>query len=160
MHRLYRRPRRKVLVISIIGALVLAGAAVAAFILYSGTNGSANGNFTSNQTTQAALTISNGGSVPDLQGPGDSEQMPVLITNNNPNATEAATAVTATFTSTPSECASHLSYASIAGHGINGDSIPAGGSDTQPVLISADATLPMTCRTGSYTVTFTGGSTP
>lgn len=151
--------RRRVIITALVAALALPGAALAAWIIYSGVGGSASGSFTSTTTTQNAITVQLQG-VPALAGPGDSEQMSVVLKNADPSNAHAVTALTGTaFSSTPSDCAAHLTYTDGGGslNPIIGTSVPAGGQvNSAGVTIHADASLPSDCVGGSYTLSFAG----
>ncbi len=159
MSKLYRGRKRRTLIIGVIAALALPAAAFAAWIIYTGLNGSGSGSFGSATSTLTAVTIT-GGAVPNIAGPGDSENMPVTIQNNAPKP-ENVLSVTGTVTSTPSDCASHLTMTDpgYSGPGTGVAPIGLGANGTfngQHVVISADGTLPDDCQNGSYTVTFSG----
>ncbi len=159
MSKLYRGRKRRTIIIGVIAALALPAAAFAAWIIYTGLNGSGSGSFGSATSTLTAITIT-GGAVPNIAGPGDSENMPVTIQNNAPKP-ENVLSVTGTVTSTPSDCAAHLTMTdpgySGPGTGVAPIGLGANGVfNGQHVVITADGSLPDDCQNGSYTVTFAG----
>lgn len=140
-----------------VGAFLAAGAAAAAFLIYSGINGSSNGTFDSGSTV-AAITISGDESTPI--DPGSTVTLPVTLTNNDPNAPHTLQNVAASITSTPTVCASHLS---VTGFGaINGQTVAAGGTIAvnTGLQIVADSTLPSTCASGTFSITWSGETQP
>ncbi len=157
MRRFLFGTRRRVVVTAMLAMLALPGAAIAAFIIYNGLTGSATGSFGSASTT-AALTVTQNGPVPNILGPGDTETMPLTATSNDPSNSHTVTSnVTGSFSSTPAVCATHLSLNdpgfSGPGTGFAGKTVTPLGTYNGVVTIHADATIPSSCASGSYSVT-------
>jgi hypothetical protein len=147
--------RRRKLAVSAVGALAVAGAAVAAFLVFTGADGSGNGTFEA-ATLSPALTIS-GTSQPELS-PGVNANMNVSVTSNDANASHDLVDLAGTaFSSSPPECASHLAVGGASG--ILGTYTP-GQTKTGTINIGADASLPGSCAAGTWSVTFGGTTTP
>jgi hypothetical protein len=144
---------------AVITMLVCAGTAVAAWVIYSGINGSAGGSFSSTTTSATALTYATGTPAATALTPGSSTTVNVKLTNNDPSISHTVTTLTSAFTSSPVDCAAHLTTGTVTGIG-GGTVVPAGGSVTGTVIVNADASLPNDCVGGTYTLTFSGTSTP
>jgi hypothetical protein len=133
-------------------ALALTGAAVAAFILYTGVNGSGSGTF--DPTTQATPAVTLTGQTQPQLGPDTSALMTVSATNNANHAV-TLTSVTGAFTSSPPECASHLSVSGASGLG---GSYAVGEVRSGTVTIALDGAAPSSCAGGSWSVAFGGAA--
>lgn len=154
MKRLFRG-KRKLVSIPLL-ALGVPAIAVAAFILFTGVNGSGSGSFTAGSSTNSAITI-NGGSQPVLSGPGDTQTMAVTATNNDASNTHQLSSLAGAFTSSVGGCDSHLS---VTGTSLTSQTISAGGSQSGSVSIRADAGTPNSCAGATWSVAFSGTTTP
>lgn len=153
------KTRKRKATSAIVAALfLLAGSAVAAFLIFSGADGSGSGSFSAAQQS-SALTFT-GTSSPQLAGPGDQQPMNLNVKNNDPGAAHSLVGnLGAAFTSTPPECAAHLSVLPYGQGSVNGvNPVPAGfsGGTVAPITVKADATTPMSCASGSFSVVFSG----
>lgn len=146
--------RRTQIAVVLVAALVIASSAFAAWVVFTGGQGTAQGSFGSASSTNPALTIlDEGGGVP-IPGPqSQSGTVVIKVDNVNPtNVAETITGETDTFTSTPADCASHLSVPN-NGSPLVGMVVPPGGSiGPVSVSIAADASLPGDCSNGSFTI--------
>jgi hypothetical protein len=105
------------------------------------------------------LTYSTGTPAAVLLTPGSSTTVNVKLTNNDPSISHTVTTLTSAFTSSPVDCAAHLTTGTVTG--VGGGTVVAGGATvTGTIVVNADATLPNDCVGGSYTLTFTGTTTP
>lgn len=134
--------------------LFFAGTAFAAWVVFSGASGSGQGSFAS-ATQQTAITIA-GTNQPAL-APGASTPLQVSLTNNDPNNAHTLSGFTATFTAVPSNCASFLSEGPDS---ISGQSVPAGGTTNGTVMINLASNAPVSCANGSWSISFTGTTSP
>lgn len=153
----WRRPTQIAVVLA--AGLVFAGSALAAWIIFTGGQGTAQGSFGS-ATTNPALTITDLGTPSPVSGPSGGGKVLVVVNNVNPNnVAETITGETDTFTSTPADCASHLS---VQGNSpLVGTIVPANGSTpTEVILIAADNSLPGDCPNGSFTMHISLTSNP
>jgi hypothetical protein len=152
--------RRTQLGVGLVAALVFAGGALAAWIVYTGGQGTATGSFGS-ATTNPALTITDLHSGIPISGPGTSGTLKIVVNNVNPNnVAETITGETDTFTSSPSDCASHLSVPN-NGSPLIGTVVPANGSTPTEIMnVAADSSLPGDCPNGSYTLQISLTSNP
>ena len=151
--------RRTQLVVVLAAALVFAGSALAAWVIFTGGQGAVQGSFGS-ATTSPALTITDLGSGSPISCPGCTGTVKLLVNNVNPNnVSETITGETDTFTSTPSDCASHLSVQGNAP--LAGTVVPPNGSTpTEIITVAADSTIPGDCPNGSYTLHISLTSNP
>jgi hypothetical protein len=148
-----RRRRRKLYAI-LAAALVVPAVAVAAFVIYTGVEGSGSGTYEASET-RVALTIT-GTSSPSLR-PNTTNAMSVEVRNNNPSQAHTLTALSGTFTTSPAECKDHLRLdvpASIL------TSYPAGATVAKSVDIVALSTTPTSCAGGTWSVSFSGTTSP
>jgi hypothetical protein len=148
-----RRRRRRKLVLVALAALALPAGALAAFVVYTGVNGSGNGSYETG-STEAAITIT-GTSSPQM-APGSFQIMDVSAVNNDPSNAHVLSTVTGTFSSTPSSCAALMSLSNVS---LVGSSFAAGQTKPGTVQINAGA-LPPECSGGTWSVTFGGTTTP
>jgi hypothetical protein len=155
---LFGSKRRKVF--AALGALALTtGTAIAAFIIYSGVGGGSGSGTYAASSNQPAITVSSLAN-PQVSGPGTNTPMALRAQNNDPNAAHVLNSVTGTFTTSPVACASYMSLGAITGAFI-GESIPASGLlTTGTVQIVAAANTPGTCAGGTWSVAFSGTTTP
>jgi hypothetical protein len=72
----------------------------------------------------------------------------------DPNASHTIATVMATFSTSPSDCASHLSLSGTSG--LVGQTITSGHQVQGTVTVAADSSLPGDCASGSYTANFSG----
>lgn len=154
---LFGSRRRKVF--AALGAIALTtGTAMAAWVVYTGWVGSGpnQGTFGS-ATTQTAITMAPV-TIPQITGPGDSQGNTASFTNQDATDAHSITSATGVFTSTPSQCASHLSFS------FPGDTFPiaftAGQTRTLTVAVSAGPSIPVACAEGSYSFTVSGTTSP
>lgn len=142
-----------------LGVFLAASAAVAAFLVYQGVNGSTTGNFAGSSTV-AAITIT-GGTASGTLSPNSSITMTGFTeSNQDPNQAETINSLTPTFTDTSQpSCTSHLSATvdpTFIGHRILAS---ASYTPTGPVTITADATTPSVCASSTYTLNWAGTTT-
>lgn len=151
---LFGSKRRKLL--SILATFVLlTGTAIAAFVIYSGVQGSGSGAFSAAQQAGAAVNIT--ASFPDIDGPGASVGASANVTNLDPGLAHSVTAISAAFSSTPSSCAAHLSFAPVDALPW---AVPAAATVNKFVSVTAGAGIPNECAGGSYTLALTGVTSP
>jgi len=157
--RKFRSWRRRTQAVAVlVAALAFAGAAAAAWIIYTGGSGSAQGSFGSATQTNPAVLITDMGNSTPVSGPGGSGTVKVQATNNNPNSAETITSETDTFTSTPADCAAHLSTPP---NSLVGTVLPIGGNaGGVSYQINADSSLPQDCVNGSYTLNISVTTSP
>src|SRR5262245_61584545 len=119
--------KKKLVLASVVSVIVLAivSGVAAAILIYTGTNGGANLKIEDGPVNKE-LSISATGAPPPLVK-GVQTKVPITITNNAPAAAHTTVNTNVTFTSNPSECASHLTY---QGGISNGLSVPAGGTNS------------------------------
>jgi hypothetical protein len=154
VRRLVFGSRRRKIVAAGVGALAVAGAAVAAFLVFSGATGSGSGSFEAGSTTPA---IEITGTSQPVLSPGVNAAMNVSVHNLDANAAHSLTNLEGTtFSSTPPECASHLAVATASIIG----SYAANETETGTVTLGADASLPAACAAGTWSVSFGGTTTP
>lgn len=143
-----------------LGVFLAAGAALAAFIIFTGITGSGNGTF-AGSTTNAALTFTETSQPPALDQ-NNEQQMPIKITNNDPNASHTIQTVTGSFTTKDSagndDSATCTPFLRLDPGTLVGTTIAAGASLTTSIGIVGDSSLPPSCASGTYVVTF-GGTT-
>jgi hypothetical protein len=155
--------RRRVASVVTLLALISASVAAAAFIIYSGGSGTAQGQFDTSQT-QDALTFVAEPTIPGSVtisplSPGGSGDLSLRVTNNTAAVVDI-TGVTATFDTTPAVCASHLSINAAA---FTATPIPANASGVYWDVngaVSADASTPGSCADGSFTANLTATTNP
>jgi hypothetical protein len=135
---------------------VVTGVAVAAFGIFTGADGSGQGTY-GPSTPQVALTFT-GATQPVLTGPGDAKVMTINAVNHDTTAAHSLNTLTATFSSTPASCASHLSMGTVTFIGAN--FAPNFNASPGSVTVTTDATTPVACASGTWSVTFTGTTTP
>lgn len=149
--------------LAFVAGLALASAAGAlAFVVINGLTGSSSGNFTSNSSTQSALIVSANGPVGDLDA-GGAVAMPIKVTNSDGSGHILSANAAASFSSTPTDCASHLSVGGYSdpATGNPSSALSAGASYTGnqvrdvQVIINADPSTPSDCVGGHYTVSWT-----
>lgn len=138
-----------------VGIFLAAGAAVAAFVIYSGASGSGGGNFASSSTVDA-ITLSSPGASSDLN-PGGTASLDVFEANNDPNSAEHITSLSSGFTSSPdATCAQHLTTSSLTPLTNVSLGPSQGAVKVATLTITADSALPLSCAGGSWTINFTG----
>jgi hypothetical protein len=170
LHRLYswtRGTRRRTVVAAIIAALALSGTAFAAWTYFTGGSGTAYGKF-GNATATNALTFTQDSALfASANGvpvaPGQDGDLALRVTNLA-GVLENVTGLTATFTTVPAACASHLSLnPSGSGTGNYLIAIPAN-ANNQAWLITgalhADASTPTSCANGDVSVALTATTQP
>lgn len=152
---LVRTRTRKVLALLSVMAVFGGGSALAAWIIYSGGHGTSSGTITT-ATMQDAVTVSQDPSNnTPVAGPGQTGTDTIDFTNKS-GVDETITGATATITSTPADCASHLSVNSSA---LTGRDVPTNGS-FYSTTVSADSSLPTDCSGGSYTINWVLTTSP
>jgi hypothetical protein len=155
--------------------LAVAVGAVAATILWNnhfvqGTG--PNGTISQVQTNMPSFTVTNkGATVPASLDPGGSITIPFTVTNTGTDPQTVPSGLTATITSVPADCASHITVGNVAASPFNssagsnledqatwkagGRTYTAGQAfDSPPGLgihVSADASLPTDCTNGDAT---------
>lgn len=139
--------------------LALAAGASAAWIVftYTGLSGSTTQSFDTvqNQTVGALTYSSTGAGAPPLS-PGLESVIPIKVTNADPsNAHTVNSLLNFTISSSPSQCASHLSMADTGSVNL-GLNVAAGGSFDGSIGVVADGSLPAACAGGTYTVDISG----
>ena len=151
--------RRRKLVAAALLALAAPAAALAAFVIFAGVNGSSTGSFKA-AGNAAALTVTIKGTTPVL----DSTGSPVgfdLNVKNNSDTNRRLTALSATFTTTPAVCKDHMTFTG-PDPGTLGSLpvIPAGGTyvldNANQGKITVATTAPVECASGSWTINFNG----
>jgi hypothetical protein len=148
-----RKLLRKRVVIAAVAAMALSGTALAAWIIYSGVDGSGNGTLATS-TTNKAVTVTVTGSTP--LAPGTTTQLAASALNNDASASHTIQTLTGTFTANPSSCAQYLALKT--GSDLIGVSIAAGATRTGQVPIELNGSAPVSCAGATWSVTF-GGST-
>lgn len=152
--KLFGTWRRKALTATVT-ALVLVGSATAAFLVYTGAEGTANGTFGNSEET-AAFTIT--GTNEPVLVPGQLTTLNLSITNNDPDSAHTIVDLNGTaFTSTPADCASFLVIP--AGFdGVTGSYAP---GETRPgtLDIQAVAATPLTCAGATWAINFNATTT-
>ena len=160
MLRRFKSWRRQTqIAVGLVAALVFAGGAFAAWAIFTGGQGTAQGSFGS-ATTNPALTITDLGTPSPVSGPSGGGKVLVAVNNVNPNnVAETITGETDTFTSTPSDCAAHLS---VQGNSPLVGAIvpPSGSTPPEVILIAADSSLPGDCPNGTFTLHISLTSNP
>ncbi|MFL5916750.1 MAG: hypothetical protein ACJ752_14110 [Gaiellaceae bacterium] len=142
-----------------LGIFLAAGAAAAAFVIYSLTiGGTDTGQFAAG-TTQSAVSITPNGTPPALDS-GTTVNMPIKATNVDPNAQHKILTLGGTITTknssgvdNTSTCASFLTLGT--SDLINVQLVLAG-TATGIMPVTAAAGTPSSCAAGSYTVAFNG----
>jgi len=141
-------------------ALAASAGALAAFLLYQGLSGGANGQFSNNSSTQTALVVANDGAAPALD-PGGQAQVPLKVTNMDAGGAHALTSTaTVTITTVPSQCASYLSKAGFLSGGSvshlldSGTSYAPGETKQAFMLINVDQNTPGACVGADWSATF------
>jgi hypothetical protein len=156
------RLSRRTLVLLVGGLALTASAALAAWILYSGVDGTATGNFGS-QSTQAAISIS-GATIQSALVAGGSSTVAGNVTDDDASSTNHhVDTVTATFTTKDSggsddssTCASHLSFNSTASQ-VVGQDFSNGASVSRTIgTVALDGSTPTSCAGGTIAMTFSG----
>jgi hypothetical protein len=146
--------RRKQITIATVVLLVSAGAAIAAFILYTGLSGSGSAHV-QNTSTVGALSVT-GTNDPELLAGGNATAH-YNIVNNDPGASHQITNATAVITSNPANCASFVTW---AGSGLEGIIVPAGGTNSGDVTVSLSAATPVSCAGATVSFAISGTTTP
>jgi hypothetical protein len=144
--------RRTQIAVVVAAAFVFAGSAFAGWIIFTGGQGTAQGSFGSATATNPALTITDVGGGGPISGPNGQGSVKIAVNNVNPNnVAETITGETDTFTSTPSDCASHLVVQPSSP--LVGMVVQPGGS-TGPLVINlaSDSSLPNDCPNGTFTL--------
>jgi hypothetical protein len=141
--------RRTQLAVVLVAALVFASAALAGWVIFTGGQGTVQGSFGSATATNPALTITDLGGGAPVAGPNSPGTVKLTVNNVNPsNVAETITGETDTFTSSPADCASHLSVQTSP---LVGTFIPAGGSSgTAIITVVADGSLPNDCPNATF----------
>lgn len=147
---------RKVTTLGSLAAFAVASTAVAAFIFFSGASGTTQGTIET-ATINAALTVSEF-AAPSPVPVGGSTTATVKIKNVD-TATHTLTALTGAFSSSPSQCASHLSYTWPGGTPV-GTQYLAGQTVNTQIAYAADASTPQSCSAATWTVAWTGTTNP
>jgi hypothetical protein len=152
--------RRTQLAVVLVAVLAFAGSALAGWIIFTGGQGTAQGSFGSATSTNPALTITDLGSGVPITGPSGQGTVKIAVNNVNPgNVAETITGETDTFTSTPSDCAAHLSVQ--PNSPLVGLVVPPGGSTgTLIINLASDSSLPNDCPNGSFTLHISLTSNP
>jgi len=154
---IWKSRRRRIATVGVVLSLAATGAAVAALVIYSGLSGQTSGTIET-ATTNSAFSIQNEGSAANIPV-GGSASAEVRFTNTDPTATHTLTAISGTFSSNPSQCASHLSYA-FNGNPV-GLTLGAGQAATFGITYSADASVPVAaCSGATWSVDWTGQTNP
>lgn len=151
------RKRRIIAAAAVLGALATTGLAVAAFVLFTGASGSTSGTIET-ATINAAITVAenNAGSPVPVGGSNSGSSLKL---QNVDTAAHQLNTLTGTFSSSPSQCASHLSY-SMGGSNPVGTSLNPGQTLIVPITYSADATVPAACSAATWTLAWTGTTSP
>jgi len=136
--------------------LIVTGTALAAFGIFTGADGSGQGSY-GPSTPQTALTFT-GATQPVLTGPGDAKVMTINAVNHDTTAGHTLSTLTASFSSTPVSCASHLTMGSVTFMGSN--FVASYNASPGTVTITTDATTPVACASGTWSVLFSGTTTP
>jgi len=152
--------RRTQIAVVLVAALVFASAAFAGWAIFTGGQGTAQGSFGSATSSGQALTITDlGGGVP-IGGPNSGGTVRIAVDNVNPNnVAETITGETDTFTSTPSDCASHLLVqpsSPLVGMVVQ----PFGTAGPLTINLAADSSLPNDCPNGTFTLHISLTSNP
>jgi hypothetical protein len=151
--------RRTQIAVVLAAALVFAGSALAGWVIFTGGQGTAQGSFGSATTTNPALTITDLGGGAPMSGPNGQGTVKIAVNNVNPsNVAETITGETDTFTSTPSDCASHLSVLTSPLVGMVVP--PSGSTGTVIITLASDPSLPNDCPNGSFTLHISLTSNP
>lgn len=155
---------RKGLVGAVVG-LVLVGAAAAAWVVYSGSSGTADGSFvTANSVAAIAFSTGQPGTAvsPCTAGSGATctggtpGVINVALTNNDPSNAHAAVSPVIAFSTSPtSGCASHLFVTGTTGLS---QTVAAGGTGSGSVTFVADPSTPAGCSGATITATISGGA--
>src|SRR5215471_5250162 len=134
--------RRTQIAVVLVAALVFASAAFAGWAIFTGGQGTAQGSFGSATSTNPALTITDVGGGGPISGPNGQGSVKIAVNNVNPNnVAETITGETDTFTSTPSDCASHILVqpsTPLVGMVIQ----PGGSAGPLTINLAADSSLP------------------
>jgi len=137
---------------------LISGSAFAAWAIVSGGSGPAAGKFQTATTSNALVFAATPSLVTQPLAPSVTGDLGVTITNNATVA-ESISSITATFTSSPTDCASHLTFLPTPFVGVSvgaGASLPLDALQT----VHADATLPVDCSAGSFTAALTAVTNP
>lgn len=159
--RVFTKPRT--VIGTVLGIGLAAGIAFAAWTIYSGVTGSANGKIAATGSA-TALTFSDNTTQTNVDVvPGGTEgQINYVITNNDPTNAHSWTTPGVTFTTSDvaDNCAAHLSVAADNVYpSVLIGSVGSGSNATTAVLkYQGDATMPLACATATVTATFTGSS--
>lgn len=151
--------------LTLVAALVVTGAAYAAFQVYDSTlSGTSRTNsFDTTASHLSKLVVSQTGDASSSLGPGVSVTIPVSVSNpNHAGASEETVSnlTGTTFTTSPdASCGSHLSVSDPTGSLIGQGVLP-GKKIDGTLSVTADGSLPSSCAGGSYVVVFGGAVTP
>lgn len=157
---------RAVIIASLSGVALAAGAAAAWTIFSPQSNGSAAGAFATT-TTQNQITFSSGSGTPVDVVPcttgsgttctgGSPGTIPVAITNNDPSNAHAASGLTISLSSTATGCAAHLF---VTGSSNLTESVPAGMTlQNGSVTYVADPSTPASCSGAAITAFISGSA--
>ena len=155
--------KRKAVLIPLL-LLIGAGTAFAAWFIYSGGSGAGAGKFGNTTTTDAITFTADPASVVTPLSPGTTGDLALTMTNNDPSASHTITGVTDGVSTSPSECASHITVNQTALNQYLVNVPVAKGTTNSPVdipgALTADGSLPATCANGSITVTLTATTNP
>ena len=150
--------KRPLLAVAIV-ALVLAGSAVAAFLVYSKTIGGtvSGGQFTATTTTLDALLVESNGSPSGDFTPGGSDvTIPVKITNKDSAAHSIITDNITTSTPSVPSCASSLTVVTATAPLLPSAAYTAGEQKTATFTVSVDPNTPSACAGVPVTFNFAG----
>jgi len=149
--------RRAVATTATLVALLVVGAAVAAFILYTGATGTGSAHV-SGSSTLNALSLTENGS-PEL-APGSQVTTAFHLINNDPAASHRLDQLTGTITTSPSNCADFITWSSNGGP-LVGSTVPAGSAiDADGGFYNVQSAIPAACANATVTLALTGTTTP
>jgi hypothetical protein len=151
---LWSSRRRKTATASTLAFLLVAAAAVAAFIVYTGASGSGSAHV-QNATTLGAITISSGDN-PELS-PGATTGQQFQFHNNDPGAAHTVTSLSGNVTSSPSECSGSISFNASGGVGVV---LPPSGNDTAILTWTVSNSIPASCAGATVNVSLSGTTSP
>jgi len=142
-------------------ALAASAGALAAFLVYQGLQGQANGNFSNSSSSQTALTVSNDGAAPALD-PGGQTQVPLVITNGDSSTSHTLTQdATVTISSSPAQCSSYVHQAGFIGNPSGLTQALSQGTTYGPseskhiyMLLNVDAGAPASCIGANWQAVF------
>lgn len=150
-----KRKKRLLILAFALMAVAMVSSIAAAIIIYTGSSGSVTGGKIENSTTQAALTVSPNGPIPDLKK-GVQTTIPVTIQNNTATSVTPLT-WTITYT-TPSQpaCAGSLT----TGNNLPTTAVGPSGSTPATFSVMVNTNLPDSCAGVSWVGTVAGTTNP